>query len=112
MGIALHPQAPIRLTKIPNALIVWLYVHSFLHRFVSWEDHQDGLSKHFEGLVKGGEAYWSACIHRALVDLGFEVEITNNSTVTLHTDGDLLQIFLCKVRMMNWWPGSGKETQT
>ena len=53
-----------------------ILMHSMLHRFASWEDHQDGLSNHIEGYVKGGEPYWSACIHRALVDLGFEVEIT------------------------------------
>mmetsp|Transcript_17661 Transcript_17661/g.42518 ORF Transcript_17661/g.42518 Transcript_17661/m.42518 type:complete len:469 (+) Transcript_17661:123-1529(+) len=105
-----------------------ILMHSLLQRFTSWEDHQDGLH------VKGGESYWSACIHRALVDLGFEVEMTNEQTSKLSVDGDEFQKLergdihrfvtdsssggqfagdiwgkpdlLCKVRMMSWWPAA------
>ena len=110
-----------------------ILMNSMLHRFVTWEDHADGLSNHIEGYIKGGEPYWSACVHRALTDLGFEVEITNNQTVRLGLNGKEMQALirgdihrlvtdttaggnffgtdiwsqpdiLCKVRMMEWWP--------
>ena len=96
-------------------------------RFVTWEDH-------LRGVIKGGEAYWSACIHYILGDLGFHVLVTNEKLDPMDENmrqldrGDIHRVItdtssggnfksgensgdiwsmpelLCKVRQMVWWP--------
>ena len=96
---------------------------SALNRFVTWEDH-------LKGIIKGGEPYWSACIHYVLLELGFEVTVQNKKldpvggTMQQLERGEIHRIItdsstgvnfvsttssiwdmpelLCKVRMMVW----------
>jgi hypothetical protein len=114
---ACAPWIPVEKRKI--------LMHSFLDRFITWEDH-------LEGKRKGGEPYWGACLHYVLQELGFEVLITDKFTKQLDPEGEELQKLkhgeihrfvtdsssggnfvgtiwgmpelLCKIRMMCWWP--------
>ena len=96
---------------------------SFQSRFVTWDDH-------LRGIIKGGEAYWSACVEYVLRDLGFNVTVTNekldptDETMQQLDRGEIHRVItdtssggnfessaiwgmpelLCKVRQMVWWP--------
>jgi hypothetical protein len=107
-----------------------IVMHSFLNRFVTWEDHR-------KGVIKGGEPYWGASLYYILQSLGFNVSITDPGIRRLHPSGELLQQLdqgqihrivtdsssggqfdpsiwsmpeiLCKVRMMVFWPGHKRK---
>ena len=100
---------------------------SALKRFVTWEDH-------LQGVIKGGESYWSACMDYVLRELGFEVTVELKEldpigeTMQKLERGEIHRMIadsssganfvrsiwampelLCKVRMMVWWPDPEKR---